>query len=119
MSTAANADSIKDLKDRVENEARRTARTGKRELGKFMDDVEELLASVTHIDNADLARMRGKVEESMSKAREGMSVGVTQLRERAVEAASSADDYARARPWALAGAAALVGLAVGALLTRR
>lgn len=120
MSTAADSmDSVNELKDRASQAARRAARTGKREMGRFLDDVEELLANVTHIDDAELARMRSKVEQSLGKARATVANGTQQLREQASHAAAAADGYARERPWAVAGAAALIGLAIGAVLSRR
>ena len=94
---------------------------GKRngELSRFVDDVEELLSSVSHFDDADVARLRGKLEDSLSTVRETLSGSTARIKDASVRAASSTDKYAHERPWAVAGLAAVAALALGAAISGR
>jgi ElaB/YqjD/DUF883 family membrane-anchored ribosome-binding protein len=89
------------------------------ELSRFVDDVEELLSQVSHLDNADVARLRGKVEDSLSVVRDSLSSGGARVKDASVRAATSADRYAHDRPWAVAGLAAVAALALGAAIAGR
>jgi ElaB/YqjD/DUF883 family membrane-anchored ribosome-binding protein len=94
---------------------------GKRnsELKRFVDDVEELLTSVSHLDDADVARMRGKLEDSLSVVRDSLSGSTARVKDASVRAATNADKYAHERPWAVAGLAAVAALALGAAIAGR
>jgi ElaB/YqjD/DUF883 family membrane-anchored ribosome-binding protein len=70
---------------------------GRSEIGEFVDELLDLISG---------ARERGK---------EDLSV----LRERVQGNAQKANDFAHANPWQVAAIAAVVGLALGALLSRR
>ena len=99
----------------------RTSIFGKRngELSRFVDDVEELLSSVSHFDDADVARLRGKLEDSLATVRDSLSGSTARVREASTRAATSADKYAHERPWAVAGLAAVAALALGAAISGR
>ena len=113
------AEEFNGVKDRTTDNVKRAASEGRRELGSFFDDVEELLARVTNLKDEDIARMRGKVEESLRGARETAGRTAQRVRDSVSDAASSTDDYVRERPWTMVGVAALVGLALGVALSRR
>lgn len=112
-------DSIDDVGDRVQRGARNGAARASGEMPNLLADVEHLIGRVTHIDDARLARVRQQIEASIGRARETVVRGTRQARERVVAAGSAADDYAHDRPWVLVGAAAIIGLALGAILSRR
>ena len=97
-----------------------TAPTG--EMGRFFADVEDLLRRVTSMDDADVARLRTRVEGSLTSARASVTRGANRVRESAGDIADTTDEYVRRRPWTVAGVAMVAGALLGAALfsqTRR
>jgi ElaB/YqjD/DUF883 family membrane-anchored ribosome-binding protein len=86
------------------------------EIGRFFADVEDLLKRVAHMNDDDIARLRERVEGSLSTARDTVSRNATRVRETAGEVAESTDKYVRSRPWTVAGIAMIAGVIVGAAL---
>jgi ElaB/YqjD/DUF883 family membrane-anchored ribosome-binding protein len=107
------------LSNAVENKAGRFFGRGNSEINRFIDDVEELLSQVSHLDNADIARLRGKLEDSLSAVRDSLTSSTARVKDVSVRAATSADKYAHDRPWAVAGLAAVAALALGAVIAGR
>jgi ElaB/YqjD/DUF883 family membrane-anchored ribosome-binding protein len=89
------------------------------QLAKFFDDVEELLRRVSTMEDADISRLRNKVESSIQHARDATSEGAHRAVEGTRRAALATDDYVRTNPWKVIGATAAVGVLIGALLRRR
>lgn len=89
------------------------------ELRNLIADVEDLVARVANLKDADVVRVRGKVEAAIAAAKQGLVEGTDQLRRQARQAATTADDYVHDNPWQALGMAALVGAAVGFLVSRR
>jgi ElaB/YqjD/DUF883 family membrane-anchored ribosome-binding protein len=89
------------------------------EIRNLIADVEDLIARLADLNDADVASMRSKVMATVESAKETLSDSADALRRQAQKAASSADDYVRGSPWAAVGLAALVGAVVGILVARR
>ncbi len=89
------------------------------EIKNLIADVEELMARISDLKDADVVRMRGKVQRAVEATKQSVADGAFNLRRRAQAAASTADDYVRDSPWQAVGIAALVGAVVGILATRR
>jgi ElaB/YqjD/DUF883 family membrane-anchored ribosome-binding protein len=89
------------------------------EIKNLIADVEELMARISDLKDADVVRVRGKVQHAVDATKQSLAEGADSLRRRAQFAASTADDYIRDRPWQAVGIAALVGAVVGILATRR
>ena len=66
-----------------------------------------------------MARLRTKVMQAVSAAKEGLAGGADSVRGQARQAMSEADDYVRESPWVAVGIAAAVGAVVGILVARR
>jgi ElaB/YqjD/DUF883 family membrane-anchored ribosome-binding protein len=81
--------------------------------------VEDLIARLADLNDADVATLRSKVLATVESAKESLTDGAEALRRQAQKAVSGADDYVRASPWAAVGLAALVGAVVGILVARR
>src|SRR6267154_1346988 len=79
------------------------------EIKSLIADVEDLVARIADLNDADVARVRNKVMRAVDTAKESQ----------AQRAATTADDYVRDSPWQAVGIAALVGAVVGILATRR
>jgi ElaB/YqjD/DUF883 family membrane-anchored ribosome-binding protein len=89
------------------------------EIKSLIADVEDLMSRIADLKDADVARMRGKVQRAVDATKQSLSDGADTVRRRAKLAAGSADDYVRESPWQAVGMAALVGAVVGILATRR
>jgi ElaB/YqjD/DUF883 family membrane-anchored ribosome-binding protein len=89
------------------------------EIKNLISDVEELMARISDLKDADVERVRGKVQRAVDATKQSLADGTVNLRRRAQRAASTADDYVRESPWQAVGIAALVGAVVGILATRR
>jgi ElaB/YqjD/DUF883 family membrane-anchored ribosome-binding protein len=89
------------------------------EIKSLIADVEDLVARIADLKDADVARMRNKVLRAVEGAKESLAEGADTLRRQAQRAATTADDYVHDSPWQAVGIAALVGAVVGILATRR
>jgi ElaB/YqjD/DUF883 family membrane-anchored ribosome-binding protein len=89
------------------------------ELRDLISDVEDLVKSVAHVSDADIARVRERVQDKIASVRETLGTSAESLRERAGAAMSATDDYVRGSPWQAVGIAAAAGAAMGFLLSRR
>jgi ElaB/YqjD/DUF883 family membrane-anchored ribosome-binding protein len=89
------------------------------EIKNLIADVEELMARISDLKDADVERVRGKVQRAVDATKQSFADGSVRLRRRAQRAASTADGYVRESPWQAVGIAALVGAVVGILATRR
>ena len=95
-----------------------TADGGRRasQLGKFFDDVEDLLGRVSHLDDQEISRLRSRVESSIEQVRSTASNSVNAAIDGARSAVEATDDYVYRKPWIAIGATAIACLALGALL---
>jgi ElaB/YqjD/DUF883 family membrane-anchored ribosome-binding protein len=89
------------------------------EVKNLIADVEDLVARIADLKDADVVRVRTKVLNAVDAAKGSLSGGADTLRRRAQQAMSGADGYVRESPWAAVGLAAVVGAVVGILVTRR
>jgi ElaB/YqjD/DUF883 family membrane-anchored ribosome-binding protein len=82
-------------------------------------DAEELLRATAGQAGDKVAAARVKIQDSLETAK----VKVAQLgeasAERAKAAARATDDYVHDHPWHAVGVAALIGLVLGTLISRR
>jgi ElaB/YqjD/DUF883 family membrane-anchored ribosome-binding protein len=92
---------------------------GSSEIKNLIADVEELMARISDLKDADVDRVRAKVQRAVDATKQSFADRAVSLRDRAQRAASTADDYVRDSPWQAVGIAALVGAVVGILATRR
>jgi ElaB/YqjD/DUF883 family membrane-anchored ribosome-binding protein len=89
------------------------------EIKSLIADVEDLMARIADLKDADVVRVRGKVQRAVDATKQSLADGADAIRQRAQNAASTADDYVRDSPWQAVGIAALVGAVAGILATRR
>jgi len=102
--------------EQMNESARNGSGSSHGEMGRFFSDVEDLLKRVTHMKDADVTRIRERVETSLTTARESVSRNASRVRETAGEVVDSTDQYVRRRPWTVAGMAMVAGVIVGAAL---
>lgn len=89
------------------------------EIKNLIADVEDLMARIADLKDADVVRVRTKVQRTIDATKQSLAEGADAIRQQAQSIASTADDYVRDSPWQAIGIAALVGAVVGILATRR
>ncbi len=89
------------------------------EIKNLISDVEDLMARIADLKDADVVRVRGKVQRAVDATKQSLSDSADSIRRQAQNVAGTADDYVRESPWQAIGIAALVGAVVGILATRR
>lgn len=89
------------------------------EIKNLIADVEDLMARIADLKDADVARVRSKVQRAVDATKQSLADSAGTLRQHAQNVASTADDYVRDSPWQAIGIAALVGAVAGILATRR
>ncbi len=89
------------------------------ELRNLIADVEDLVARIADLKDADVARVRGQVLRAIGSAKESLTGSADSLRRQAQRVAATADDYVHDSPWQAVGIAAVVGAVVGIFASRR
>jgi ElaB/YqjD/DUF883 family membrane-anchored ribosome-binding protein len=103
----------------VRRELRRDARVLGRNAQTLVAEVEELMERVGHSADPEIGRVRARVESAVAATRRSLADGFHGLEDRASETIDAGDRYVRERPWPAIGVAALTGLALGILVSRR
>jgi len=113
----------KRLKTDLKEGARNIKDTAGEELKNFVSDVEDVVKSVAHVSNADVARVRAKIQAAIASGKDGFEITSANLSKRAREIGTEADTYVHDSPWQAIGIgaaiAALVGISLGVLAARR
>jgi ElaB/YqjD/DUF883 family membrane-anchored ribosome-binding protein len=99
--------------------ARNVQNSASGELKNLIADVEDLVGRLGNLKDADVSRVRSKVESALASAKQSLADGTATARRQAQKVAGTADQYVRESPWQAIGIAALAGVAVGFLLARR
>jgi ElaB/YqjD/DUF883 family membrane-anchored ribosome-binding protein len=89
------------------------------EIQSLIADVEDLVARIADLKDADVVRVRSQVMRAVGNAKESLAESADNFRRQAQQAARTADDFVHDSPWQAVGVAALVGAVVGILATRR
>ncbi|MGH7742555.1 MAG: DUF883 family protein [Candidatus Eiseniibacteriota bacterium] len=82
-------------------------------------DAEELVKATAGATGERIAAVRARAEERLQSARQRLGNLEGAALDQAKEAARSADEYVRDHPWGAVGIAAVAGLLVGVLISRR
>ncbi|MEP6883329.1 MAG: DUF883 domain-containing protein [Gammaproteobacteria bacterium] len=85
----------------------------------FLDSVDDLTKALKDIDTPDIARLRAKVKIALMAAKSAVADTASQIGSQAKQAGKVTDGFVRDNPWQVVGVAAVVGLAVGILASRR
>jgi ElaB/YqjD/DUF883 family membrane-anchored ribosome-binding protein len=96
---------------------KKTATNGN--LNDFLDNVEDLTRAIKDVATPDIQRVRAKVQIAVAAAKSALSDGAAQVRGQARQVSQKTDGYVRDNPWQVVGVAAVVGVVLGMLMTRR
>jgi ElaB/YqjD/DUF883 family membrane-anchored ribosome-binding protein len=89
------------------------------QINSFIENVEDLTHALKDVDTPEIARVKAKVKIALAAAKSALSDGASQVRSQARQVSKTTDTYVRDNPWQVVGIAALIGMAVGILATRR
>ena len=89
------------------------------DLKRLIADSEELLRATAGGAGEAIAAARARVQHGLESAKGGLGPLGEDAAEQARAALGAADEYVRSKPWESVGIAALVGIALGLLISRR
>jgi len=89
------------------------------QINNFIEKVEDLTHALKDVDTPEIARVKAKVKIALAAAKSALADSAAQLKAQARQATKTTDTYVRDNPWQVVGVAALVGVAIGILATRR
>lgn len=89
------------------------------DLRGLIDQAEEMLQSLAGQSGEAAERLRARVEATVVNARARLADLEGNARELTEQAAENADRYVRSNPWAAVGIAAVAGLVIGAMISRK
>ena len=111
--------SMRRVKDELSSSVGDIKSVASAEIKNLIADVEDLMARIADLKDADVTRLRSKVQRAVDATKQSLAESADTLRQHAQRVAGSADDYVRDSPWQAVGVAALIGAVVGILATRR
>ena len=82
-------------------------------------DAEELLRATASQAGEKVAAARERIQASLATAKVKLTDAERALLEKSKLAAKATDEYVRENPWQAVGAAAVAGLVLGVLISRR
>ncbi|MGD0504414.1 MAG: hypothetical protein ABSD02_16875 [Steroidobacteraceae bacterium] len=88
-------------------------------INEFLDNVDDLTKAIKDVEAPEIARVRAKVKMALAAAKSALSDGAAQVKGQARQVSRTTDTYVRDNPWQVVGIAAVVGIALGILMTRR
>src|ERR1700727_1265559 len=69
------------------------------EIKNLIADVEDLMARIADLKDADVTRVRNKVQRAVDAAKDSLTDSADTLRRQAQNAATTADDFVHDSPW--------------------
>ncbi|MDR1848774.1 MAG: DUF883 family protein [Zoogloeaceae bacterium] len=89
------------------------------DLKALVADTEEILKSTADVAGEKMANLRTKLEARLKDAKAKMADIEVVLLDKTKACARATDDFVHDQPWKAVGIAALIGAAVGVLISRR
>ena len=89
------------------------------EINSFIENVEDLTDALRDVETPEIARVKAKVKIALAAAKSALADSAAQVRSQAREVSKHTDVYVRDNPWQVVGIAALIGIVVGILASRR
>ena len=99
--------------------ARKAGDFANAQVNNFLNSVEDLTNALKDVESPEIARVRTKVKLALVAAKSAASDTASQIRSQAQQVGERTDTFVRDNPWLVIGIAAVVGLAVGMLTSRR
>jgi ElaB/YqjD/DUF883 family membrane-anchored ribosome-binding protein len=112
---ATTAETFSNMSDQVDDVVAKKSS----QMGKFLDDVEDLLRHVTPIEDSTISRARERVESSIHSVRNAAGRSVHQAMESTKAAARKTDSFVHESPWTAIGIAAVAGLVIASVVRNK
>ena len=90
-----------------------------RDMKAVIADAEELLKATAGATGERISAARARAEQTLRSARDKLAGLDDAVIDQAKQAARSADEYVHEHPWGAMGIAAVAGLLLGVLISRR
>src|ERR1700677_949217 len=100
-------------------QVRRAKRYANASINDFLDNVDDLTKAIKDVETPDIARVRAKVKMALSAAKSALADSASQVRGQARQLSKTTDNYVRDNPWQVVGIDAVLGVVLGALMSRR
>jgi len=94
------------------------SKTGIDFFNELVDSIEELLKRISDVESPEIDKIRTKAQLALAAARSAWQDTTRYANRQVTNSLRSSRDYLRESPWRPVGVATVVGIAVGALLTR-
>jgi ElaB/YqjD/DUF883 family membrane-anchored ribosome-binding protein len=107
------------MESTVDTSARSVKDFANGQINAFIENVEDLTNALKDVDTPEIARVKAKVKIALAAAKSALADGAAQVRTQARQVTKTTDTYVRDNPWQVVGIAAVVGLAIGILASRR
>ena len=101
------------------SQVRKVKKMANASINEFLDNVDDLTKAIKDIETPEIARVRAKVKMAVAAAKSALSDGASTIRGQARQVTRTTDGYVRDNPWQVVGIAAVVGIALGMIMTRR
>jgi ElaB/YqjD/DUF883 family membrane-anchored ribosome-binding protein len=98
---------------------RKVKKAANASINDFLDNVDDLTKAIKDVEGPEIARVRAKVKMALAAAKSALSDGAAQVRGQARQVTKTTDGYVRDNPWQVVGIAAVIGIALGIMMTRR
>jgi ElaB/YqjD/DUF883 family membrane-anchored ribosome-binding protein len=89
------------------------------QINSFIENVEDLTDALRDVETPEIARVKAKVKIALAAAKSALADSASQVRSQARQVSKNTDIYVRDNPWQVVGIAALIGIVVGILASRR
>ena len=110
---------VRGLGGAARNAAKQAGAAASDEVQNLISDVEDLIDRVGEAADPELRRLRAKVAAAVASTKSSIADGADVVQRQARETFEAGDRYVHSRPWEAIGIAAIAGLAVGFLASRR
>jgi ElaB/YqjD/DUF883 family membrane-anchored ribosome-binding protein len=98
---------------------RKAKRYANANINEFLDNVDDLTKAIKDVETPEIARVRAKVKMALSAAKSALADSASQVRSQASQITKTTDSYVRENPWQVVGIAAVVGVVLGVMMSRR
>jgi ElaB/YqjD/DUF883 family membrane-anchored ribosome-binding protein len=107
------------MDSQVDSQVRKAKKYANANINDFLDNVDNLTQAIKDVDTPDIARVRAKVKMALGAAKSALADSASQVRGQARQLSKTTDSYVRDNPWQVVGIAAVVGVVLGVMMSRR
>ncbi|MDN5752939.1 MAG: DUF883 family protein [Nitrosospira sp.] len=105
--------------DAAKSAGRKASATAREEMANLRDDLGDLISRISTLSEAEVEEAKEKLMAKIASTREAASVMAEDAREQFDHGVAYSRDYVKGHPMQSVGYAALAGLLLGVLITRR